>query len=171
MPEITVTCGFEKLFVNSITVGQYKKYAALMERNQSDRIEDVMFFNKKILQEIFGSRISLEELGEMDVMEFLAAVGEIHFTMRNIVTQKLLTLVRVEQVEKEESIFDEYDRENGYEEEEPEQNEWKTCGEIIDRIIKIAIRIMKNSYSQCMGEDIISMIDYLKFELDTADEY
>ena len=41
-------------------------------------------------------------------------------------------------MEKEKSAFDEYDRENGYEDEpeEPEENQWKVCGEIVDRVVK-----------------------------------
>lgn len=170
IPEISITCSTGKIFINSITVEQYKKYVALMEKNGSGRITDAMFFNKKITQEIFGNRMSLEELGEVDAVEFLIAAKGIHFIMQSIISQKLLNVVEVERVEKEESVFDEYDIENGYEEEQPEQDTWKTCGEIIDRIMKIAIRLLKNSYSQCMGEDIVSLLEYLKFELDTIEE-
>lgn len=81
-------------------------------------------------------------------------------------------IVEVEQVEKEASAFDDYDRENGYEDEDeqPEENQWKVCGEIVDRVVKIAIRLLKNSYSQCMKENIVTLLDYLKFELDTINE-
>ena len=167
IPEISITCSTGKVFINSITVEQYKKYVVLMEKNGYDRITDAMFFNKKITQEIFGNRMSLEELGEV---EFLTAAKGIHFIMQSIISQKLLNVVEVEQVEKEASAFDEYDIENGYEEEQPEQDTWKTCGEIIDRIVKIAIRLLKNSYSQCMREDIVALLEYLKFELDTIEE-
>lgn len=170
IPEISITCSSGKIFINSITVEQYKKYVALMEKNGSDRIMDAMFFNKKIIQEIFGNRMSLEELGGVDAVEFLTAAKGIHFIMQSIISQKLLNVVEVEQVEKEASAFDEYDLENGYEEEQPEQNTWTTCGEIIDRIVKIAIRLLKNSYSQCMREDIVALLEYLKFELDTIEE-
>lgn len=170
IPEISITCSTGKVFINSITVEQYKKYVALMEKNGSDRITDAMFFNKKIIQEIFGNRMSLEELGGADAVEFLTAAKGIHFIMQSIILQKLLNIIEVEQVEKEESAFDEYDIENGYEEEQPEQDAWKTCGEIIDRIVKIAIRLLKNSYSQCMREDIVTLLEYLRFELDTIEE-
>lgn len=170
IPEISVTCSTGKVFINSITVEQYKKYVALMEKNGSDRITDAMFFNKKITQEIFGNRMSLDELGESDAVEFLTAAKGIHFIMQSIILQKLLNVVEAEQVEKEASAFDEYDIENGYEDEQPEQDIWKICGEIIDRIVKIAIRLLKNSYSQCMGEDIVALLEYLKFELDTIEE-
>ena len=32
IPEITITCSTGKVFINNITVEQYKKYAALMEK-------------------------------------------------------------------------------------------------------------------------------------------
>ena len=170
IPEIEITCRGEKAFINSVSVGQYKKYVSLMEKNGSDRIPDAMFFNKKIVQEIFGNRISLAELGEVEAVEFLTAAKGIHFIMQSVISEKLLNIVETESVEKEESAFDEYDIENGYEEDEPEENAWKVCGEILDRVVKIAIRLLKNSYKQCMEEDILSLLDYLKFELDTVNE-
>lgn len=171
IPEITVTCRGERIFVNRITVEQYKKYAAFMEKNSSGRKPDAMFFNKRIIQEIFGNRMSLEELGAVDVIEFLTAAKGIHFIMQNIVSDALLNIVEAEPVEKEESAFDEYDKENGYEDEEhEEQNTWRICGEIIDRVVKIAIRLLRESYGQCMKEDIVALLNYLKFELETVNE-
>ena len=54
--------------------------------------------------------------------------------------------------------------------EELEENQWKVCGEIVDRVVKIAIRLLKNSYSQCMKENIVTLLEYLRFELDTINE-
>lgn len=171
IPEIEITCQGKTVFINAITVGQYKKYTELMEKNDSGSVLDAMFFNKKIVQEIFGNQMSLSDLGKMDTVEFLAATKGIHFIMQEIITEKLLGIVEVEQVEREESAFDEYDEENGYEDdEEPEKNPWKVCGGILDRIIKIAIRIMRNSYADCMKENILTLLEYLKFEMDTMDE-
>lgn len=170
IPEIEVTCRKKRYFINSITVEQYKKYISLMEKNNTEKFADVMFFNKKIMQELFGNEMSLSDLGEVETIEFLTAIKTIHFTMQNIVAERMLNIVAVERVEKETSAFDEYDLENGYEDEQPKENQWKTCGEIVDRVIKISIRLLKNSYSQCMQEDIVTLLDYLKFELDTINE-
>jgi len=170
IPEIEITCSGKRYFVTSITVEQYKNYVRIMQ-NGADRISGVMFFNKKIVQELFGNELSLAEIGETGVVDFLTAIKTIHFVMQRIVTEKLLSIVEVEQVEKETSVFDEYDRENGYEdEEEPEENQWKVCGEIVDRVVKIAIRLLRNSYSQCMKENIVTLLEYLQFELDTINE-
>lgn len=172
IPEIEVTCRGKRYFINSITVEQYKKYISLMEKNDTEKFSGVMFFNKKIMQEMFGNELSLAAVGEIDAVEFLTAIKTVHFIMQNIVAEKMLSIVEVEQVEKEASAFDDYDRENGYEDEDeqPEENQWKVCGEIVDRVVKIAIRLLKNSYSQCMKENIVTLLDYLKFELDTINE-
>lgn len=172
IPEIEITCRGERRFVNSVTVEKYKKYIGLMEKNNTEKFSGVMFFNKKIMQEMFGDELSIAEVGEIEAIEFLTAIKTVHFIMQNIVTEKILNIVEVEQVEKETSAFDEYDRENGYEDEEEhsEENQWKVCGEIVDRVVKIAIRLLKNSYSQCMKENIVMLLDYLKFELNTISE-
>ena len=170
IPEIEFTCRERKYFINSITVKQYKNYINLMEKNNIERFENVMFFNKKILQELFGNEMSLADVGEVEAVEFLTAIKTIHFVMQDIVTEKMLNIVEVEHIEKEASAFDEYDLENGYEDEKPEENQWEVCGQIVDRVIKIAIRLLNNSYSQCMKEDIVALLDYLKFELDTMNE-
>lgn len=171
IPEVEITCRGETIFINSVTVEQYKKYINFMEKNISEKITDAIFFNKRIVQEIFGNRMPFSELGEMDAIEFLSAAKEIHFIMQNVISEKLLKIVEIEPVEQEPSAFDDYDMENGYgEENEPEENIWKVCGEILDRVIKIAIRLLKDSYSQCMKENIISLLEYLKFELDTINE-
>lgn len=170
IPEIEVTCRDRRYFINSITVEQYKRYISLMEKNGTDKFEDVMFFNKRIMQELFGNEMTLADLGEVETVEFLTAIKAIHFTMQQVVAEKMLNIVDAQPVEKETSAFDEYDLENGYEDEQPEENQWKVCGEILDRVVKIAIRLLKNSYSQCMKEDIVALLDYLKFELDTINE-
>nr|UVX80368.1 MAG: hypothetical protein [Bacteriophage sp.] len=170
IPEITITCAGKRYFINSVTVEQYKRYVDFMQKNHSRKTSDAAFFSKRILQEIFGNQMSLEELGEMDAEEFLAASKEIHFIMQDIIPRKFMELASDSPVEREKSAFDEYDRENGYEDEEPEEDEWQRCRENVDRIIKISIRILNNSYSQCMSEDIVALIDYIKFELETINE-
>lgn len=82
-----------------------------MEKNDTEKFSGVMFFNKKIMQEMFGNELSLAAVGEIDAVEFLTAIKTVHFIMQNIVAEKMLSIVEVEQVEKEASAFDDYDRE------------------------------------------------------------
>ena len=136
-----------------------------MGKNETAQIAEAMFFNEKILQELLNNEVPIALIEKIDVIEFLTTIKTVHFIMQNVIMEKMLNVVKVQQIEKEASAFDEYDRENGYEDDPEEDNRWKTCGEIIDRIVKIAIRILKNSYSQCMKEDIEELLDYLKFGL------
>ena len=69
IPEIEVTCRGERLFINSVTVEQYKKYISLMEKNDTEKFSGVMFFNKKIMQEMFGNELSLAAVGEIDAVK------------------------------------------------------------------------------------------------------
>lgn len=168
MPEIYIPCKDEKYFVNSITVGQYRKYAQLMKINSSEKLSDALFFNQKIVQDVFGSRMSLEELGETDITEVMVAAKSIHFVMQNVITPKFLELMDDEPVEQETSAFDEYDRENGYEDaDEQKRNMWEVCSDNIDRVIQIAIKLLNNSYSQCLETDIVALLDYMKFAIKT----
>lgn len=98
IPEIEVTCRGERLFINSVTVEQYKKYISLMEKNDTERFSGVMFFNKKIMQEMFGNELSLAAVGEIDAVEFLTAIKTVHFIMQNIVAEKMLNIVEVARV-------------------------------------------------------------------------
>ena len=53
IPEITITCSTGKVFINNITVEQYKKYAALMEKNGSEQNNGcTVFTTKELIQEI-----------------------------------------------------------------------------------------------------------------------
>lgn len=170
MPEIYIACGENRYFVNHITVGQYRQYAELMKKNGGERLSDAMFFNQKIAQEIFDSRMSLEELGETDAVEVLTTAKTIHFVMQDVITPKFLELMDDEPVEQEKSAFDDYDRENGYDELEQQRSLWEICSDNVDRVIQIAIKLLNNSYSQCLETDIVALLDYLKFAIKTVNE-
>ena len=106
------------------------------------------FSTKELFKRYLETGCLSHELGEVDVIEFLTASKGIHFIMQDIVSDALLNIVETEPIERETSAFDEYDRENGYEDEEQEeQNTWKICGEIVDRVTKIAIRLMRETHT------------------------
>lgn len=58
IPEITITCSTGKVFINNVTVEQYKKYAALMEKNGSDKITDALFSTKNHSRDIREQDVS-----------------------------------------------------------------------------------------------------------------
>ena len=104
----------------------------------------------------------------------MTAAKQVHFVMQDVITQKFLDLnpEHPEAVEKEASAFDEYDEENGYNDDgaTEERNFWQICRENVDRVVKLCIRLMKNSYQDCMEADIMSLLDYVAFEIRTLKE-
>ena len=59
-----------------------------MEKNDTEVFSGVMFFNKKIMQEMFGNELSLAAVGEIDAVEFLTAIKTVHFIMQNIIERR-----------------------------------------------------------------------------------
>ena len=66
------------------------------------------------MQKLLNNEVPIAEIGKIDAVEFLTTVKTVHFIMQDILMQKMLNVVEVQQIEKEKSAFDEYDRENGY---------------------------------------------------------
>lgn len=170
MPELILPCGCDEYICTAISVKMYRRYTEIMERNNSDSVTDAFEANIQILSEVFG--VSSRKMEQAEVEDITAAAKQIHFLMQEVITPKFLNLnpEHPEKVEKEKSLFDEYDEENGYTEEEEEGNFWKVCRENTDRVVKLCIRLLKNSYEQCMKSDIMSLLDYVAFEIDTLKE-
>ena len=169
IPELYICCNGRECFLNKIKVRQYKRYAELMQKNKGDKLADTIFFDLKIIQEIFENKFSVEELKSTEAAEIISLIGNIHFIMQEVVSPKFLELLD-DDTEKEESAFDEYDRVEGYEEENDTENIWGTCEENTDRIIQIAIKLLRESYTACLEADIISLLDFIKFEVRTINE-
>lgn len=168
MPEMVLMCGDEEHACTSVTVKMYRKYTEIMERNTGKSAQAAVRMNIELLKEIFG--ISERKAKQADVVEQLAAGKTIHFTMQEIITPKFLDLNPEHPEKQEKSAFDDYDEENGYNEEEKPENIWKVCRENLDRVVKLCIRALHNSYAQCMESDIMSLLDYVAFEILTINE-
>lgn len=162
------------MFINVFTVEMYKRYTELMSKNEGHDIASAIFYNTKIVQEMFGNRVSLIDLQEVSTEELLVTVKTIHFIAQEIISNAFADLLtsneEIEQLQ-ETSVFDEYDKENGYTEEyETQENPWTICSKNIDYLIKIAMRVLNNSYSQCMDTDVMQLLKYIKFEFETMHE-
>lgn len=171
MPELILPCGDgDEHVCTAVSVKMYRRYTEIMEHNDSETMEDAIEANAQILSEVFG--ITKREAERADAEDFLTAAKQVHFMMQEAVTQKFLELspTRPEPVEQEKSAFDDYDEENGYNDDREEQNFWKACRENVDRVVKLCIRLMKSSYKECMESDIMSLLDYVAFEVRTLKE-
>lgn len=129
-----------------------------------------MYYNKRILQAVFDPPPTMAEIDTVGMKQFLTATNIIHYVMQNTVVSKFneLSTEQTEPVKK--SAFEEYDREEGYEDEEDAENRWKALKESVDRIVKIATRALNTGYGECMKSDIIALLEHVKFEIDTIEE-
>ena len=171
MPELTLEGRDEEFVCKSVSVGMYRRYTEIMEQNEGESAADAFEANNQILKEVFD--VTMRQLRQCDVIELLATAKSVHFAMQDIVTPKFLELnpEHTEEIVQEKSAFDDYDDENGYNDgEEEERGLWAACRENVDRVVKICIRVMKNSYKQCMESYIMSLLDYVKFEIRTMKE-
>ena len=170
MPEIAIQCGGEHCRT-VVTVEAYRKYTELMERNTGEDVRSAFYFNAQIIKSFFG--LSQREMMAADIVEHLTAAKMIHFVMQEIVTPKFLELNPnpAGQVEQEQSAFDEYDRENGYEDDTAEaRSVWAVCRENVDRVVKLCVSSFNDSYTSVMSADIMALLDHVAFEIRTANE-
>lgn len=152
-----------------MTLKKYRKYIEFMKANEATEFENVMFYNIKSLQMMFDHQISFDELEKMNIVELLYTSKAMHYIIQEIITPQFEKLGGKEAEEVEQSIFDEYDKENGYEDEQEENvSIWDSCLSMVDLITKTSIQLLKNSYAQVMETNIIDLITYLKYEIETA---
>lgn len=163
-----MSCGGREYVFRAVPVKLYRKYTEIMERAEGGSARETFRANGEILKEVF--HISSRELSGVGVEGQLAAAKSVHFVMQEVVTPKFLELNPECPGQQEASAFDEYDEEEGYNEETAAESIWKVCRENLDRVVKLCIRTFHDSYTACMEADIISLLDYVKFEIMTANE-
>lgn len=133
-------------------------------------IEKIFAFNARIIKVIFDTPENI--ILQADVVEQLTTCKMIHFTMQKIITPKFLELnpdrPDLESIEK--SAFDDYDEENGYNDTQDNRNVWQICCENLDRVIKLCVKAFNCSMTECMRMDIMTLLDHVKFEIETAHE-
>lgn len=71
----------------------------------------------------------------------------------------------------EKSAFDEYDKEEGYLDEElEEENIYDNYLKVIDNIIQYAIKNFNNSLEATLNMDILDLLDYIEFSINNKSE-
>ena len=148
----------------------YIKYLDIM----NNKIDDVILQMYKTITLMFGTTKS--NLDKMDISNIYACNVQIQLYIQELINNKFIKIGEineVEKVEKEKSIFDEYDEENNYIDEE-EKNE-KTVFEMYKYslfcMIKYAIKELKNSHGECMKCNLSEMLDYIAFDLQYKNEH
>lgn len=104
-----------------------------------------------------------------DIEEVLVAGNTAHFLAQQI-TEAINRLSPEEQVERVQSLFDEYDRENGYTDEEDEQDYWSTQLEVINSLLDVATQCLRCDLQYALTGDVFAILSLVKYKLEHADE-
>lgn len=104
-----------------------------------------------------------------DIEEVLVAGNTAHFLAQRI-TEAINRLSPEEQVERVKSLFDEYDRENGYTDEEDEQDYWSAQLEVINSLLDVATQCLRCDLQYALTGDVFAILSLTKYKLEHADE-
>lgn len=131
---------------------------------------DLLYLYSAVIRTIFNDRIEEEEIEQLDVAEIVntfKAIAEIVDASVNEKIRNISELLSGGQSEAYEgSAFDEYDRENGYTDEENREEAWMSYGKALDNILQICIKNMRNSYRDCLESDLSDLLDYVVFQVE-----
>ncbi len=120
----------------------------------------------RLLPDVYGT-IRPADVIHADVVEVVTAAKTLHFVMQEVALPKFSILSDEPQVEQEASVFDRFDEEEGYNDEPSvKSSPWTACLESIEMITQAAIKIMRQSYTDTMKEEIGPLLEHLKWEID-----
>lgn len=164
---ITTRKGCACCMMDKITVRQAKRYVEVM-RDTADSVQAVLKSATRMLPEVFGE-LRPADVIHADVIEVLTVVKGLHFVMQEVALPKFSILSNEPPVEREASVFDEYDEENGYSDLD-RVDVWETCLENIEAVTQAAIKIMRQSYTDTMKEELVPLLEHLRWEIDHQPE-
>lgn len=131
---------------------------------------DLLYLYSAAIRVVFNDRIEEEEIEQLDVAEIVNTFKTIAEIVDASVNEKIRTVSDIlsgsQQVETQESAFDEYDKENGYIEEQTQEEVWESYKNALDNILQICIKNMRNSYKDCLESDLSDLLDYVVFQVE-----
>lgn len=131
---------------------------------------DLLYLYSAVIRVVFNDRIEEEEIEQLDVAEIVNTFKVIAEIIDASVNEKIRAISEMlsgsPQVEDQGSAFDEYDRENGYIEEQTQEEVWESYRNALDNILQICIKNMRNSYKDCLESDLSDLLDYVVFQVE-----
>ncbi|HHQ4319648.1 TPA: hypothetical protein ACSQRH_002225, partial [Clostridium perfringens] len=142
----------------------YKNFIKLSKKYENADID--LCYN--IVSNIF-SNLSRNEIMQLEVFDFFETYIFIRKYVDKIQDRIREIFVGDEVIEK--SAFDEYDKEEGYLDEElEEENIYDNYLKVIDNIIQYAIKNFNNSLEATLNMDILDLLDYIEFSINQRNE-
>ncbi len=149
----------------------FKKYLEAMRRMLNDDMDRYSYVDTCIytIYMTLEKRVPKADIESMDVVDVITVAEQINIIMRDVVMKKINDYFAQEVIEQESSAFDDYDRENGYLENE-QDDAWTGCIKLVNSLIRMAIKIFNDSFSSILKADIIELIEQVKYELDALED-
>lgn len=131
---------------------------------------DLLYLYSAAIRVVFNDRIEEEEIEQLDVADVVNTFRTITEIIDASVNEKIREISELlngsQQTEDQGSAFDDYDRENGYIEEQSQEKVWESYRNALDNILQICIRNMRNSYKDCLESDLSDLLDYVVFQVE-----
>lgn len=164
-PRGPVYCAVERM-----TVRQAKRYAEIMrDMEQTEESEQAAIrAMPRLIADVYGGMRPQEAL-HAPVVQAVTAAKALHFVMQEIVFPAFEILADDPPIEQEASVFDDYDKEEGYED-DAATSFWTVCLESLEVITQATIKIMRQSYTETMKEELVPLIEHIKWEIDHQPE-
>lgn len=153
--------------MNICTCYKYKKTIELFKLIDLDSNNFKYIF--KVIHTFFDSKIKIKDLCDTEIYESLSIFYLIKKVILNI--NNKINDIFFEKIEQEKSAFDEYDKENDYEElEEESENIYDTYLNVINKLFKVSRQIFGNSLKESLDMDINELLDYFSYYIETLEE-
>lgn len=125
-----------------------------------------------IIIDFFDNNLSSEDLNRIEIYDIFYTYFQIIYFISNVVEKELYNTFGVNEIDPDNtgSIFDEYDKENGYEDDVLEKDHPTAMLEVLNGLIRYSIKNLNNSLNETLNMDIFNLLDYMKFEFENREE-
>lgn len=131
--------------------------------------DDLLELYGAVLRTLFNDRITARDEERVDITGLIQTFKTVTEIVDKAVNEKIRDISVMLGGAPEEtggSVFDQYDRENGYIEETSQEEIWESYRENLDTVLQICIKNMRNSYKECLESDLSDLLDYVMFQVE-----
>ncbi|MVO70830.1 hypothetical protein GOD95_05150 [Paeniclostridium sordellii] len=131
-----------------------------------DKNKDNLIYINKLINIFFDYKIEVKELDQKEIYDILETYMLIEKYIEQV-HEKINNVLSDEEIEESESAFDDYDKENGYEDEEnlKDISKYEISLKILYGIFDFARLKLKFSLKECLETNIFELLDYIDYSL------
>lgn len=148
------------LYIDKITTEQYLKYLEYVDDNSIDNIEKKYLIIKTL------TGLSMDRIQEINTWDVDNIYCELYLYILTV-EEKFAVVCEdglgIKPVKQEKSIFDDYDKENGYEDFEEKLTESQKRVQMINFFIRYMSTNHKLSYDGFMKSDLSALLDNINY--------